>query len=206
MKIETEEQLRALYGYPVGRAKQKQLPALEQHSRRFIHTSPFAVISTCNIHGQVDASPRGGQPGFIHVLDDNTLLIPDAKGNNRLDSLVNIVENGQIGCLFMIPGVNETLRVNGEAFVCTDDEYLDRFVQGDSATEKHRPQSVIQVKVKEVFLHCAKAFMRSRLWSADARIERSDFPTMGQMLNDQLGDAAKPESQQEMEARYLASL
>lgn len=206
MKIETEDQLRALYGFPQGRAKDKQLPALEKHSRHFIQTSPFAVISTCNEQGEVDASPRGGQPGFIHILDDNTLLVPDARGNNRLDSLVNILTNGQIGCLFMIPGINETLRVNGCASIHTDEAYLDLFVRGELPKEKVRPQSVIRIEIREVFLHCAKAFMRSRLWDQTAQIERQSFPTMGQMLNDQLGDRSAPETQASMEARYKAQL
>ena len=111
MEITNQEQLRELYGWPRGRAKIKVLQSLEKHAINFIEQSPFFVMSTYDSNGRTDASPRGGKPGFVKILDDNTLLVPDSKGNNRVDSLINIVETGNIGCLFLIPGIDETLRI-----------------------------------------------------------------------------------------------
>jgi len=201
MKITTEEQLRELYGWAKGRAKTKVLPQLEKHSKNFIDHSPFLVMSTYDNHGRTDASPRGGKPGFVKILDDLTLLIPDAKGNNRVDSLVNIVESGQIGCLFFIPGIDETLRINGSAFITTNTKYLDMF-----AEEKNPPKTCIQINISEVFLHCAKALMRSELWHTTYRVERPGFPKMGTMLNEQLGTNNPVESQEDMIKRYTKDL
>lgn len=201
MYIQSEEQLREIYDHPKGRAKDKQLAALEKHSINFIEHSPFAVISTHSQSGALDSSPRGGQPGFVKILSDTCLIFPDSRGNNRLDSLVNIIETGEMGCLFLIPGVDETLRVNGVARISTSAEHLGLFPD-----EKNPPQSCIELTVKEVFLHCAKALMRSELWSSDAKIDRASFPTMGAMINDQLSIKETPESQEEMVARYKDSL
>jgi len=201
MKVTSESALRDIYGLPAGRSKLKQLNALEQHSRQFIAMSPFLVISTANKSGLLDASPRGGAAGFVKVVDDNCIVIPDAKGNKRLDSLVNIIQSGQIGCLFLIPGVDETLRVNGRASINIDNKYLSIFQD-----ERHPPQSVIVIEVTEVFLHCAKALMRSKLWSSDSQIERQSLPTMGKMINDQIGESAAPEPQEQMIKRYLKDL
>ncbi len=197
MKIETQSQLRELYNNPSGRASKKELPALEKHAINFIETSPFLVVSTFSKDGKADTSPRGGQPGFVKVLNNNEIVIPDAKGNNRLDSLVNIIETGRVGTLFLIPGVDETMRINGKAYLSTDTQYLDLFEK-----EKHPPKACIIIEVEEVFIHCAKAFMRSKLWSKEAQINRSDFPTIGQILKDQLGSKDTPESQEEMLKRY----
>lgn len=201
MNIDTIEQLRALYGYPSGRAKIKALSQLEQHSKNFISKSPFVVISTVDKNYKLDASPRGGAAGFIKVIDDKTIIIPDAKGNNRLDSLSNIIATKQIGLLFMIPGVDETLRINGKAHLSKDDNYLNMFVE-----ERKRPTSCIVVNIEELFLHCAKAFMRSKLWDASAQINRKELPTLGKMLNDQLHIDEPTESQEEMVARYQKDL
>jgi len=127
MKINNQEQLRELYGYPKGRAKDKVLPKLEKHAINFIGTSPFLVMSTSSADGKQDASPRGGRAGFVKVLNDNTLIFPDAKGNNRVDSISNIIETGNVGLLFLIPGVNETLRINGSAYLSTDKLHLKLF-------------------------------------------------------------------------------
>jgi len=197
MKIETQEQLREVYGHPSGRAKIKGLSRLEKHSINFINNAPFVVLSTTNKDLKMDASPRGGEPGFVKVIDNTTILIPDAKGNNRVDSLSNIVETGQIGLLFLIPGVDETLRVNGKSKISTASEYLAYF-----DNEKNKPKASIVVEIEELFLHCAKAFMRSKLWNEEAKIERSDLPTMGQMLNDQLSINGPTETQEEMLERY----
>lgn len=201
MYIQSEEKLRELYGFPKGRTKAKQLSRLEKHSRNFITLSPFILVSTYNQTGGLDCSPRGGPAGFVLELRDDCLLIPDSKGNNRLDSLVNIVETGKIGCLFLIPGVDETLRINGEAKISVSPYHLSRF-----ADWKNPPKSCIEVEIKEVFLHCAKALMRSKLWEQDSQIDRSELPTMGRMINDQLSVEDEPESQEQMVARYRKDL
>ena len=201
MYIESEEELRALYGFPEGRTREKGLSALEFHSINFISNSPFVVVSTHCKNGMADSSPRGGKAGFLKVIDKQCIVIPDAKGNRRLDSLVNIVHTGNIGCLFLIPGVDETLRVNGTARISTNQDFLDLFSE-----EENIPKTCIEVAVSEVFLHCAKALMRSRLWSPASLVERSTFPTMGQMLKDQLGSKGEPESRLDMIRRYESEL
>lgn len=199
--IDSVEGLRALYGHAQGRARDKQLDHLEWHGQNFIRHAPFVILSTYGKDGRADSSPRGGAPGFVQVLDSTTLVIPDGKGNNRIDSMINIVETGRIGLLFLIPGVDETLRINGTATVTTDPGLLERF-----ADERHPPKTCIRVEVDEVFLHCAKALMRSRLWADDSRIERKSFPSMGQMLNEQIGLDEVPEPQEAMVARYQSDL
>ncbi|CAD5249789.1 MULTISPECIES: pyridoxamine 5'-phosphate oxidase family protein [Halomonadaceae] len=198
--IRTTEELYQLYPEPKERALKKQLSRLDRHCQRFIELSPFVVIATGNASG-FDASPRGGEPGFIKVVDDLTLVIPDSPGNNRLDSLKNIVESGQAGLLFLIPGIDETLRINGAAHVSVDEEKLQLF-----ASEKRAPKVVIEVTVEEAYLHCAKAFMRSKLWADESRRERSVLPTMGQMIHEQIGRSGSPESQEEMLARYAQDI
>ena len=201
MYIETEEQLRELYGFPKGRAKDKQLSVLEKHSINFIKHSPFLIISTHSKAGSMDCSPRGGKPGFVKVLNEKTIIIPDGKGNNRLDSLVNITQTEKIGCLFLIPGVCETLRVNGSAKISTSSEYLNYF-----SNEQNLPKACIEITIDELFLHCAKALMRSKLWSPEIKINRSEFPSMSKMMNDQLSREDDTESQEAMVSRYMKDL
>lgn len=201
MNIDTLERLRALYPAPKERAIRKQLSSLDPHCRRFIELSPFVVIASGNVTQAMDASPRGGVPGFVKALDERTLLIPDAPGNNRLDTLENIIGTGKVGLLFMIPGIDETLRVNGAARLSCDEEQLQLFTG-----EKHRPKLVIEVAVAEAYLHCAKALMRSGLWQQSSQVPRSLLPTMGQMINNQTGIEAPAETQEEMLARYAADL
>lgn len=201
MTITSEDALRNLYGWPKGRAKDKVLAQLEKHSINFINKSPFFVLSTYDKDGRSDASPRGGKPGFVKILNDQTILIPDSKGNNRVDSLVNIVETGKVGCLFLIPGIDETLRINGDAIITADQDFINQFPE-----EQNMPKSCIKINIQEVFLHCAKALMRSKLWKEDHRIERPGFPTMGRMLNDQLGSNTPLESQEDMIKRYSKDL
>jgi len=201
MNIDSREALRGLYATPKERAIKKQLPQLDIHCRRFIALSPFVVVSSASTSLAMDASPRGGEPGFVKVIDANTLLIPDSPGNNRLDTLENIVDTGRIGLLFLIPGVDEALRANGTAVLSCDDPYLDL-----CTTAKRRPKLVIEVKVAEAYLHCAKALMRSALWDAASRVDRSVLPTMGEMLKDQTYSEAPAESQEEMLARYTQDL
>jgi hypothetical protein len=199
--IESVDALRALYPEPSERAVRKQLDRLDVHCMRFVELSPFAVLATAGLDGRVDASPRGGAPGFARVRDDRTLWLPDSSGNNRLDSLANVVETGRLGLLFLIPGVDETLRVNGAARVRTDAGALDAF-----ASEPRPPRVVVELRVEEAFLHCAKALMRSRLWTGDARQDRSVLPSLGEMLRDQTGASGPAETQEEMVARYRRDL
>jgi len=199
--ITSAQALRAMYNEPLERTLKKQLAAIDVHARRFIELSPFLVLASSGATGAIDASPRGGTPGFVKVLDESTLLIPDAPGNNRLDSLSNILETGQVGLLFMIPGVDETLRVNGTAVLSQAPGELEL-----CSDERRVPKLVIKVGVREVYLHCAKAFMRSKLWSVESQVDRSTLPTMGEMLNDQTGMTTPPETQEEMERRYAPDL
>ena len=201
MDISTPEALRALYPEPRERALKKQLAAIDVHARRFVELSPFVVLASGSAAGALDASPRGGAPGFVKVADTSTLLIPDSPGNNRLDSCRNIVETGGVGLLFMIPGFDETLRVNGSATLTQDPDVLSR-----CADERRTPKLVIRVQVHEVYLHCAKAFMRSRLWDAASQVPRERLPTMGQMINDQTGIHTAPETREEMCRRYAPDL
>ena len=174
--------LRQLYAAPMERAVRKQIAALDVHCTRFIALSPFVVVSTSDLAHNLDASPRGGAPGFVQVADAHTLLLPDAPGNNRLDSLENILATGQVGLLFMVPGVDETLRVNGRAVLSTDAADI------AACTDARRaPRLVVRVTVQAAYLHCAKAFMRSRLWDPATRVDRSVLPTIGQMIADQTG-------------------
>jgi PPOX class probable FMN-dependent enzyme len=199
--IRSVEALRCLYREPSERAVRKQLDRLDAHCRRFVSLSPFVVIASADADGRVDASPRGGDPGFVKVFDDRTVLIPDSPGNNRLDSLHNLISRPGVGLLFMIPGVDETLRINGRATLHTDEALI-----GLCANERRRAPLVIAVEVKEAYLHCAKALMRSKLWNSQAQQDRSVLPSMGQMLKDQIGLAGEPESNDAMRARYQADL
>lgn len=205
-RIADQDALRRIYGLPSGRSLDKQLSWLDAHCRNFIALSPFVLIATAGASGATDVSPRGDAPGFV-ATTPSELLIPDRPGNNRLDSLTNILETGRVGLLFLIPGVDETLRVNGRAAIHDDMDLLARFAVGGKA-----PRTVLRVEVEEVYLHCAKAFMRSRLWDAQMQVERDVLPTMGEMLRDQIASepqaAAIPEaeSQEAMVERYRAVL
>ena len=179
--------LRATYPAPVERSVRKTLPALDHHMRRFISLSPFLCMGTSSESGG-DVTPRGDAPGFVQVVDDRTLLIPDWPGNNRLDSLTNIAANPRVGLLFFVPGMEETLRVNGDAEISMDPALLQRWNVGG----KH-PRSVLRVTVREAFLHCAKALIRSRLWKDDYKIDRSAMPSYAQILKEQTGVAQTTE-------------
>ncbi|ARU06420.1 phosphohydrolase [Comamonas serinivorans] len=208
MTLRTREQLRALYAQPGERALHKQLPALDPHATRFIAHAPFCVLASAGMASDgtagalLDASPRGGAPGFVKVVDAHTLWLPDAGGNNRLDTLENLLDDPRCGLLFMIPGMDETLRVNGLATLRDDAAACEAF-----AHERQRPKLVIEVAVREVYLHCAKAFMRSQLWQPDSWPPRSVMPTLNAMITDQIGaSAAGPESEAAMRARYREQL
>jgi PPOX class probable FMN-dependent enzyme len=163
------------------------------------------VLASSDADGHMDASPRGGEPGFVKVLDAQTLLVPDAPGNNRLDTLENIVTTGRLGTLFMVPGFDETLRVNGHAMLSTDPTDL-----ALCADARRTPALVIRLKVESVYLHCAKAFMRSKLWDASHRVDRAQMPSMAEMMRDQIrafkGEEIEAESQIQMLERYRRSL
>jgi len=199
--LESVAALRGLYADPRERAVRKQLDRLDPHCVRFIGLAPFVVVATAGEDGALDASPRGGVPGFVQVVDDRTLLLPDAPGNNRLDSFTNIVATGRIGMLFMIPGVDETLRINGTAMLSTGPGEIARCTD-----ERRAPRAVVRVGVREAYLHCAKAFMRSRLWEPASRVERATLPTLGRMIADQTGLEIPPETEEEMRRRYAADL
>jgi len=174
--------LRAVYKTPFEGAVKKVLPALDIHCRAYIEKSPFWVLATADAHGNLDASPKGGPPGFVKIKDAHTVLLPDWPGNNRLDGLENIIANPHVGLLSFLPGMNEMLRLNGRAVISTDPALKPQFL-----TDGKLPISVIVVSVDQVYLHCARALQRSRLWDADRGIDRaSAFPTMGQMLADQI--------------------
>ncbi|HEX8361190.1 MAG TPA: pyridoxamine 5'-phosphate oxidase family protein [Longimicrobium sp.] len=199
--IESIAELGGIYPEPKGRAVTKELRRLDVHCRRFIGLSPFLVMATASREGRMDASPRGGPPGFVRVVDDETLWLPDYTGNNRLDSLRNVVETGRAGFVFLIPGVDETLRVNGRARLRTDAEAVGAFT-----SERRPPRTVLEITVEEAYLHCAKALMRSALWDPESRQDRSVLPSTGQMLNDETGASGPAETQEEMVARYRPDL
>ncbi|WP_440109508.1 pyridoxamine 5'-phosphate oxidase family protein [Acidovorax sp. BL-A-41-H1] len=201
--IETLAQLRALYAAPAERARKKQQPRLDAHCQRFIALSPFCVLASAGAAqgALLDASPRGGVPGFARTPDAHTVLLPDAGGNNRLDTLTNLLADPRIGMLFIIPGVDETLRVNGTARLRDEAALTDLF-----AATGQRPRLVIEVRVAEAYLHCSKAFMRSRLWQPGAQQDRAVLPSMNQMIHDQLGLTTPPETAAAMAERYRAQL
>ncbi len=184
MPITSESELRTVYGEPSERSQQKVLDRLDRHCRRFIALSPFCVLSTAGADGRAEVSPRGDVPGFVAVADERTLLIPDRPGNNRTDSLRNVVAQPHVGLLFLVPGMNETLRVSGTAEIVTDPDVLEPL-----SMKGRPPVSVLRVTVERAFLHCAKALIRARLWEPSAQVERASFPTYGQMLADQIRGA-----------------
>ena len=202
--LTSDEELRAVIHPPKPDSVvwRKSLDRLEEHSRRFIELSPMLFIATADAEGTCDCSPRGDLPGFVKVLDDRTLLIPDRKGNRRIDTMRNIVCNPHAGLIFLVPGTAETLRVNGHASVTDDEELL-----AQCAVEGKRPVLGIVVRVEELFMHCARAFNRSLLWDATTWPERSELATLGKILSDQLPelgiDAAEAEAGLEQANRDL---
>lgn len=201
MNITNQEALRQLYAQPAERAVKKQIPALDVHCKSFIALSPFALLATSDIDHNMDASPRGGAPGFIKVDALGRVLIPDFPGNNRLDSLENIIRTGKVGLLFLIPGFEETLRVNGTAVLS-----LERADIALCADERRVPKAVIKVTVEAAYLHCAKAFLRSKLWAASSLVPRETLPTAGKMMADQSGGLHTPETREDMLRRYAPDL
>lgn len=175
-------ELRAAYGAPSELAVKKSLTRLDEHCRQFIARAPFLCLSTAAGDGSADVSPRGDAPGFVRVLDEHTLFVPDRLGNNRIDSMINLLDNPHVGLIFFIPGVNETLRVNGVARIVLQSELL-----AESQVDGKTPKSGLLIEVREAFLQCAKALIRSRLWRSEQLLPRNQFPTLGKILVDQIG-------------------
>ena len=201
MTMTSIEELRRLYGTARERSVKKELSLLDAHCVCFIALSPLVVVSSSGTNGDLDASPRGGEPGFVKVQGNGTLLILDSPGNNRLDTLQNIVQTGRVGLLFLVPGMDETLRVNGTATL-SDDE-ADRNACADA---KRTPKLAIRVSVQAAYLHCAKALMRSALWDPSRHIDRTSLPSMGEMLKAQIGGDIPAETQAQMLVRYAVDL
>ena len=196
--IESVEALRQMYPQASARSRAKQLDRLDEAMRRFVAHAPLCVLASAGTAGGLlDASPRGGPPGFVQVADERTLLIPDATGNNRLDTLENLVADPRIGVLFLVPGVDEVLRVNGTARLRDEPEFIQQF-EG----ERQLPKLVIEVEVTEAYLHCAKALMRSKFWAQETQIDRSALPSLNQIIHAQMGLATEPEAQADMVQRY----
>jgi uncharacterized protein len=174
--LTTIEQLETLYGQPSERAIAKEIPQLNEPYRRFIEHAPFVALATAGPEG-LDCTPRGDAPGFVRIVDDRTLALPDRLGNNRVDSLRNIVRDPRVGLLFLVPGVGETLRVNGRAAISIDRDLLASFAVGGKA-----PRSVLVVTIESVYFQCSKALMRSKLWDPSRHVARGAVPSSGAML------------------------
>ncbi|MEV6912618.1 pyridoxamine 5'-phosphate oxidase family protein [Amycolatopsis sp. NPDC051071] len=179
--IESREALREHLGHAAERTQRKILPRIDQHARTLIEHSPFYLLATASSDGTCDVSPRGDPAGSVLVLDDETLVLADRPGNKLLDSQTNILENPHAGLLFLVPGMNETLRINGRAKLVADAPFFD-----DLVVKGKRPQLAIMLEVEELYLHCAKAFLRSSLWKPETWPERSSLPTAGRMFRDQM--------------------
>lgn len=175
--ISSEQELRDLLGYPGEVVARKVVSAIDGHCQDYIARSPFVLVATADQEGKCDVSPRGDAPGFVLVLDGHRLVIPERPGNRRIDSLRNIVSNPNIGLIFLIPGLEETLRVNGRAYVTQDAELLER-MQANGKT----PLLGIGVEVEECYMHCAKAFKRSMLWNPDTWLEKDQLPVPARII------------------------
>jgi PPOX class probable FMN-dependent enzyme len=190
-----------IYPKPSPRVIAKARPELDSHATHFIAMSPFCVLATSGSDGSVDASPRGGNPGFVHVAGPNRLLMPDRSGNNRIDSFRNIVEgSGFVQLIFFVPGIDETLRVGGKGKLSVEPDLL-------AAMEEFGklPRAILSIDVHEAYFHCGKALMRSKLWSAETKVERAVMPSISQVIHDQTS-LGEPESQAVVEARYRTQL
>ena len=191
--VASEDELRGNYGEPMDIALMKQLGKLDAHCKNFISRSPFLCIGTSAADGKADVSPRGDPPGFVQVLDDNTIFIPDRPGNNRLDTMSNIVANPDVGLLFLIPGFEDALRVNGKAKLVKDEKILER-----CAVNRKVPTMGIMVEINEAYLHCAKAVRRSKLWKAESQQDRKEMPTLAQMILEQVATPEKQPTEEEI--------
>ena len=200
--VSNEARLRELYPQTGERAILKVQDKLDKHCVDFIARSPFLCIGSSRPDGCADVSPRGDPPGFVHVANPNLMLIPDRPGNNRLDTMTNIFENPKVGVIFFIPGVDETLRVNGDAQVIADESELARF-----EFRRHVPVAAIAVTVREAFLHCAKALKRSKLWDEESKIDRKSFTRAGDIFSDHVkGGMSGDEVEAYLEEHYRTGL
>jgi PPOX class probable FMN-dependent enzyme len=181
-KITTLEQLRALYREPNPRITAKATSRIDEASARFIALSPFVMLATAGTNGRCDVSPRGGPPGFVRVLDDRHVALPDLGGNNRLDSLTNVVATGEAGLLFIVPGKTETVRLNGPAWLTTAADVLD-----NAHPELRRPKTALVVQTAELFVHCAKSFRRSGVWDPSTWDALADAPDLAEIFSCQFG-------------------
>jgi PPOX class probable FMN-dependent enzyme len=192
--------LASIYPKPSERVLAKARPSLDPHSKKFIEMSPFCVLATSGSDGSVDASPRGGTPGFVHIAGDNALLMPDRSGNNRIDSYRNIVEgSGLLQMIFFVPGIDETLRVGGRGMLTSDPELMAKMIEFGKP-----PRAVLRIDVTEAYFHCGKALMRSKLWTTE-RVERKVMPSIGEVIHDQTG-LGERESQEVIYERYKTQL
>ena len=189
--------LRSFYPEPTDLAYAKQLDRIDHHAAAFIARSPFLVIATADSTGSCDASPRGDAPGFVVVANERTLYLPDRPGNNRIDSLTNITANPHVGLLFFIPGVIETLRVNGRASFVADTTLLQQL-----SAHGHLPRSALVIEVEEVFFHCGKALKRSNLWDPGYQVAAGEIPTLGRILADQTGKVGVAEAEERVRFAY----
>jgi uncharacterized protein len=193
--------LATIYPAPSPRVIAKARPEIDAHARKFIGMSPFCVLATSGPDGSVDASPRGGNPGFVHVLSPTQLAMPDRSGNNRIDSFRNILEgSAQLQLIFFVPGIDETLRVGGTGRLSAEPDLLASMEEFGKL-----PRAVLSIAVREAYFHCGKALMRSKLWSPSTKVERAVMPSISQMIYDQT-ELGEPEPQAEVEARYKTQL
>lgn len=180
--VTSEKQLRAVMGHPSERVLKKEISRLDEHCRAFIAKSPFVLIASCDAEGRLDVSPKGDPIGFVRVLDDQTLAIPDRLGNRRADTLLNILDNPGVGLLFLIPGKQETLRINGRGMIVRDIN-----LRESMAVNGKLPELAIVVSVGQAFMHCAKCMIRSKLWDPDAWPDRSGLSSLAQAMVEQGG-------------------
>ncbi len=201
--VSTLDELRDILGHPSQRVIDKALPRLDRFSTYFIERSPFVLVATASREGRCDVSPKGDRPGFVKVLDDRTLLIPDRPGNRRADTFINLLENPRVGTIFLIPTVEETLRVNGDALITNDQHLLEQ-----CAVTGKTPKLGIVIEVQEVYFHCAKAFKRSNLWQPDAWEGRGELPSLGEIMAEQLQiqESTGTELNCEIEEAYRTNL
>jgi PPOX class probable FMN-dependent enzyme len=195
------DDLKSVYPDPLPRTIAKALPTLDEHATQFIRMSPFCVFATSGPDGTVDASPRGGNPGFVHIASATELMMPDRVGNNRIDSVRNMLSGtGYVQLIFFVPGIDETLRVGGKASLSTDAALLASLEEFGKL-----PRAVIKIAVHETYFHCGKSLMRAKFWSKDSQIERSTFPSISQIVHAQT-KMGTPDTQAEVEARNKTQL
>lgn len=196
----TKPQLRELYGTPSERSLRKSIGELEAQSKFFISRSPLLFIASYSETGDCDCSPRGGPPGFVQVLSNSQIAIPDFRGNNRLDSLENIIDTGRIGCVFLVPGISETLRINGSAAVCSSADVIEQFDCADLV------KAYILVDIAQVYIHCGKSLIRSAVWEASSHVPTTEFPSLGTILNAHVGEYVMSEDHFEIAKIYSQTM